>query len=111
MRRRQLEQRRESEAKRMLGDIQFIAELGVLIEACRTPALIEARGTLAQIDALAACGWLERDGAAMLQETFCRAAELRDRLFLERDCAETLEQSERNRVEAIWRRVFEQQQG
>ena len=111
MRRRQLEQRRESEPKRMLGDIQFIAELGVLIEAHHTPALIKARGTLAQIEALAACTWLDQDSAAMLQSIFARGAELRDRLFLERDCREVPAAADAARVKAIWQRVFEQQQG
>lgn len=109
MRRRQLKQRRESDAKRLLGDIQFIAELGVLLQAGQAPALIEARGTLAQIEALADCNWLDRDSAGMLQATFTRGAELRDRLFLERDCKENLAEQERAQVEAVWRRVFEQE--
>lgn len=109
MRRRQLEQRRESEPKRILGDIQFIAELGLLIEAHRTAALIDARGTLAQLKALADCEWLDRDSAEWLQETFAQAAELRDRRFLERDCDERLAEADRARVGEVWQRVFETQ--
>jgi glutamate-ammonia-ligase adenylyltransferase len=111
MRRRQLEQRRESEPKRILGDIQFIAELGLLIESHRTPALLDARGTLAQLALLADCGWLDADSAEMLQETFAQAAELRDRRFLERDCDEAVPDAQRMRVEAVWRRVFAKDSG
>ncbi len=109
MRRRQLEQRRESEPKRMLGDIQFIAELGVLIEAHRSPALIEARGTPAQLDALAACAWLDPETAARLRASFAAAAELRDRQFLERECDEYVTEAQRAAVAAVWQRVFEQE--
>lgn len=106
MRRRQLEQRRESAPKRLLGDIQFIAELGVLTQAHRAPALCRQRATTAQLEALRDCGWLGAERAAELLSAFARGAELRDRCFLERDCDEALPSADRERVEAIWHEIF-----
>jgi len=103
MRRRQLRQRRESGEKRLLGDIQFIAELGVLLTAADAPRLMDARSTLDQLDALVECGWLEAATGARLKAAFERAATLRDRRFLERDCDDDLDADDRAAVDAVWR--------
>ncbi len=106
MRRRQLEQRSERPEKRLLGDIQFIAELGVLLNAAEATELIEARATIDQLKRLAALGWLQRDTAEHLEDAFNRAAALRDRIFLERNCRDELPESAREIVTRAWRDAF-----
>jgi glutamate-ammonia-ligase adenylyltransferase len=107
MRRRQLEQRRESPVKRVLGDIQFIAELGVLLNAEAHPGLLDARATSDQLDRLIECGWLEAASGGELAEVFREAASLRDRLFLERACSEVLPPESVNAVRRVWASSFE----
>jgi len=107
MRRRQLGQRSERPEKRLLGDIQFIAELGVLLNAAEVPDLIEARATIEQLKLLAHVGWLSDATAEGLVDVFNRAAALRDRLFLERDCTDTLTDTDRRVVEKAWAEAFE----
>jgi glutamate-ammonia-ligase adenylyltransferase len=109
MRRRQLDQRSERPEKRLLGDIQFIAELGVLLNAAEVPDLIEARATIDQLKLLARLGWLSDDTAEGLVDVFNRAAALRDRLFLERDCTDALTESARRVVGKAWAEAFEAQ--
>ena len=107
MRRRQLGQRSERPEKRLLGNIQFIAELGVLLNAAEVPDLIEARATIEQLKLLAHLGWLSDDTAEGLVDAFNRAAALRDRLFLERDCTDTLTDTDRQVVKKAWAEAFE----
>lgn len=107
MRRRQVDQRSERPEKRLLGDIQFIAELGVLLNAAEVPALLEARATIEQLNLLAGVGWLQRDVAVHLKDAFNRAAALRDRIFLERDCTDELPDSARRTVARAWREAFD----
>jgi len=108
MRQRQLRQRSERAERRQLGDIQFIAELGVLLNAADAPALTEARATIDQLHLLGEHGWLARDSASRLIEVFNEAALLRDRLFLERDCQDALPGTSRQVVTAVWKDLFEQ---
>jgi len=108
MRRRQLDQRSERSEKRLLGDIQFIAELGVLLNAGEASELMQARATIEQLGLLAGLGWLERDTAKQLEDAFNQAAALRDRIFLERDCCEELPGSAREIVNLAWCDVFGQ---
>jgi len=107
MRRRQLDQRSERPEKHLLGDIQFIAELGVLLNAAESPDLIEARATIEQLRILADLGWLSSDASERLIDVFNRAAALRDRLFLERDCTDALPDTARQAVEEAWAEAFE----
>ena len=106
MRRRQLEQRSERPEKRLLGDIQFVAELGVLLNAAENSELIEARATMEQLRLLADLGWLSGVTAEQLIDVFNRAAALRDRLFLERDCTDELSDTARRVVEEAWTAAF-----
>jgi [glutamine synthetase] adenylyltransferase / [glutamine synthetase]-adenylyl-L-tyrosine phosphorylase len=106
MRRRQLEQRHEGEQKRLLGDIQFIAELGVLLNAAQAPALTEARATMDQLRLLGEHGWLGPESAKRLIEVFNQAALLRDRLFLERNCRDGLPEASRELVAETWQSLF-----
>jgi len=107
MRRRQLDQRSERPEKRLLGDIQFIAELGVLLNAAEAPDLIEARATIEQLAILADLGWLSPAASEHLVDVFNRAAALRDRLFLERDCTDALPETAQRAVDQAWAEAFE----
>ncbi len=107
MRRRQLDQRDESPIKRVLGDIQFIAELGVLLNAREHRNLIDARATSEQLDRLTACGWLGRSSGSELAAIFREAAALRDRLYLERECTESLADEAVEAVRRAWDACFE----
>jgi len=107
MRRRQLAQRAEREEKRLLGDIQFIAELGVLLNAAQAPALIEARATIDQLTLLGELGWLQSQSVERLIEVFNEAALLRDRLFLERHCRDALPEASQQVVAEAWQALFE----
>jgi len=51
-----------------LIDIEFIAQLGVLSSARLYPRVIQATGTLAQLQELEAIGWLSRDEYEVLAE-------------------------------------------
>ena len=106
MRKRQLEQRHEGEQKRLLGDIQFIAELGVLLNAAQAPALTEKRATMDQLTLLGEHGWLGPESAKRLIEVFNQAALLRDRLFLERNCRDGLPEASRELVAETWQSLF-----
>jgi glutamate-ammonia-ligase adenylyltransferase len=55
-----------------LVDIEFVAQLGVLCSAHEYPRVIEATGTLAQLQALEATGWLEAGECAVLADTLYR---------------------------------------
>lgn len=107
MRRRQLAQRSESAEKRILGDIQFIAEFGVLMAAAGNAGVVEARATIGQLERLAGCGWLSDATAERLTAIFNEAADLRDRLYLERECSESLPPGARDTVDEIWREFFD----
>jgi len=52
-----------------LIDIEFLAQLGVLSNALLYPRVIQATGTLAQLDELAAIGWLSRSECEVLTDT------------------------------------------
>jgi glutamate-ammonia-ligase adenylyltransferase len=55
-----------------LVDVEFVAQLGVLCSAHRHPRIIQATGTLAQLQELEAIGWLDRAEAAVLTEALYR---------------------------------------
>ena len=106
MRRRQREQRAETAEKSVLVDIQFLAELGVLVLAHRHPELVEHRSTVDLVPALARHGWFDDDEAEGLLDVHRDAAALRDRLFLERNCEAALDDRAVERVRTAWQRRF-----
>jgi len=106
MRARQLRERSEGDEKRLLGDIQFIAELGILCCAHEHRELIEQRSTPGQLAALASAGWIAQADADRLIEAFDRIAELRDRRFFERIAPEPPAGDDRALVAAAWREHF-----
>ncbi len=58
--------------KHQLGgliDIEFIAQLGVLASARMFPRVLQATGTLPQLNELMSLGWLSEDDAGTLQDT------------------------------------------
>jgi glutamate-ammonia-ligase adenylyltransferase len=52
-----------------LIDIEFVAQLGVLTSARLFPRVIQASGTLTQLDQLQSIGWLEPEEAQTLRDT------------------------------------------
>ncbi|NNL05699.1 MAG: bifunctional [glutamate--ammonia ligase]-adenylyl-L-tyrosine phosphorylase/[glutamate--ammonia-ligase] adenylyltransferase [Xanthomonadales bacterium] len=56
-----------------LVDIEFIAQLGILAGAASHPQLTAPTGTVGQVDALAATGWLDSGEAQTLRESLMRA--------------------------------------
>ena len=85
MRQRQASERKESPVRRILTDLQFIAELGVLQEAAKQPDLIEARSTPDQLHALAETGWLSDTQAHELEEAWAALMRQRHGRWLLRD--------------------------
>jgi len=55
-----------------LIDIEFVAQLGVLCSAHRHPRIVQATGTLAQLEELASIGWLAAAESAVLSEALRR---------------------------------------
>lgn len=106
MRARQRRERREGDEKALLGDIQFIAEFGVLCTAHADGALLESRSTPDQLTALASAGWMARADANGLIDVFDRVAELRDRRFLNRIAPPPPAESDRERVAELWQQHF-----
>ncbi|MGB0513717.1 MAG: hypothetical protein ACPGJE_02620 [Wenzhouxiangellaceae bacterium] len=111
MRRRQITQRRESEQKRILGDIQFICEYEMLIHLHQHPDLTSVRGTAQQLQALRQAGALAANVADTLAGIFDRSAAIRDRRFLERDfdpaaVATSPATDDTEQIAAIWRERF-----
>ena len=60
-----------------LIDIEFVAQLGVLVSARLYPRVIQATGTLEQISELEAIGWLPAGEAKTLRDTMERLRERR----------------------------------
>ena len=106
MRERQRRERPEDPYRRLLTDIQFVAELGVLLKAASHPALAELRQTAAQLEALTDCGELPAQDASLLAEAQAKALEMRDRNFLERGRKESMPEGLQSAVEEIWARTF-----
>jgi len=80
--------------------------MGVLLNAANAPELIEARATIDQLSRLGEHGWLESRRAERLIAVFNEAALLRDRLFLERDCRDSLPEESRQVVAETWQALF-----
>lgn len=70
MRKRQRRERKEEPIKRLLTDLQFLAELGALEQAADHPALVEHRQPVALFEQLSRCGWLTADAATELAEAW-----------------------------------------
>ena len=68
--RRRMNQEHEADSHQAGGliDIEFVAQLGVLSCARSYPRVIQATGTLAQLDGLAAIGWLNRSEYELLAD-------------------------------------------
>ncbi|MFW5816501.1 MAG: bifunctional [glutamate--ammonia ligase]-adenylyl-L-tyrosine phosphorylase/[glutamate--ammonia-ligase] adenylyltransferase, partial [Wenzhouxiangella sp.] len=106
MRERQQRERSESPIKRLLTDLQYIAEAGVLCQAAASPELVEARRSDRQIDRLRRTGWLSAEQAAGLTEAWNEAIRARHVCWLRRDAEEIDLSAARRRVAAVWRSCF-----
>ncbi|NBB92065.1 MAG: bifunctional [glutamate--ammonia ligase]-adenylyl-L-tyrosine phosphorylase/[glutamate--ammonia-ligase] adenylyltransferase [Gammaproteobacteria bacterium] len=106
MRARQRRERRESPTKRALTDLQFLAELGVLVQAATQPELIEFRETGAQLESLAETGWIDTETGRDLAGDWRRLLERRHLDWLRRESAPPDDNGLRERIDAAWTRHF-----
>jgi len=65
-----------------LIDIEFIAQLGILSKASAFPRVLQATGTLHQLDELKCIEWLPADEAGLLTSTWCELSRQRMMLAL-----------------------------
>ncbi|MEE4329704.1 MAG: bifunctional [glutamate--ammonia ligase]-adenylyl-L-tyrosine phosphorylase/[glutamate--ammonia-ligase] adenylyltransferase [Wenzhouxiangella sp.] len=107
MRRRQQGERAESRVKRRLTDLQYIAELGILLRAADEPSLLDQRAPPEQFEALSAIGWLAREQARELSSAWQDLSTRRRRGWLERAPDPSLPAELENVVDTAWRLVFE----
>jgi glutamate-ammonia-ligase adenylyltransferase len=107
MRRRQQHERSERPVKRRLTDLQYIAELGVLLRAAEEPELIDLRTPPDQFEGLAAAGWLTGAQATELSSAWKALTKRRRQGWLERKPATALPADLEELVARIWRDVFE----
>ena len=106
MRQRQRDSRREPPEKSLLTDIQFIAELGVLLHAADDPELATLRATDAQLSRLSQIGWLNERQSGQLLEIQTEANRLRDAYYLERDFEASPTQANVESCNEIWKQAF-----
>ena len=72
MEKRILQEERELlQKEKRLIDIEFVAQLGVLVSARLFPRVLRATGTLSQLGELMSIGWLSAEQARSLQDTAC----------------------------------------
>ncbi len=108
MRLRQRNERAESAVKRLLTDLQFIAECGVLCQAGAHPELLESRQPDRQLSLLGQIGWLPELDSESLVTIWQKALSLRHQQWLVRDAAERPEREHSEAVAAAWQTVFGQ---
>lgn len=111
MRQRQKSERQEDTVKRLLTDIQYIAELGVLTRASAQDELIELRQPIEQLRCLADVGWIEKPRAEALVKAWQRLSGMRHRAWLERADTAEVDGETRALVEEAWVGVFGAQPG
>jgi [glutamine synthetase] adenylyltransferase / [glutamine synthetase]-adenylyl-L-tyrosine phosphorylase len=106
MRQRQQRERSETPVKRRLTDLQYIAELGVLIQASNNPALTEQRNPCKQLHLLGQAGWIAPDQARELIDAWQLLTGLRHRNWLERGPASTVPEEVDQCVTRAWQEIF-----
>ncbi|QOC22950.1 bifunctional [glutamate--ammonia ligase]-adenylyl-L-tyrosine phosphorylase/[glutamate--ammonia-ligase] adenylyltransferase [Wenzhouxiangella sp. AB-CW3] len=108
MRQRQQRHRRESTTRKLLTDLQFIAELGVLLKAADHPDLTDARTTPEQLDLLAQAGWITPDSARELARDWMALMRMRHRNWLLREASMSDMNAMEDRVRKAWEQAFGQ---
>ena len=111
MRVRQRGERAETPVKRCLTDLQYIAELGILLRAADEPGLIEQRTPPEQFEGLAAIGWLRTDQAVELSSAWKELSRLRRRGWLEREPDSDPPAALREAIAEVWQVVFDPSPG
>jgi [glutamine synthetase] adenylyltransferase / [glutamine synthetase]-adenylyl-L-tyrosine phosphorylase len=106
MRQRQARERSEPPVQRLLTDLQFVAELGVLQQAAAHPELIDHRATPDQLIELAECGWLDHQMAERLGDAWSMLMQQRHRGWLLRDFHQTDLDSVAETIAEAWQRHF-----
>lgn len=106
MRARQQRDRAESAIKKLLTDLQYIAEAGLLCQAATRPELIEARRTDRQIDLLARAGWLSGEQAEALTAAWNGVIQARHVCWLQRHADDVDLSTARRIVSEVWQSRF-----
>jgi len=106
MRRRQLAERDESEVKRGMTDLQFIAECGLLSAAAGDSGLIALRRPDRQLARLGEIGWLESGQAEHLARCWRELLDFSHRQWLEDASSQELDRTLIEPVRAAWPTVF-----
>lgn len=107
MRRRQRAERRENALQRLRIDIQFIAELGLLINAGREPEITRFTATGALLEALGRIGWLEHDESRALADAWTVIGRQQHMTYLRRESPPAIDEGMVRRCGKIWRGRFE----
>jgi len=107
MRHRQKQDRRESEVKSLLTDLQFIAECGVLCLSREHPELLEIRRPGALLPKLAERGWLDQSLARSLGETWEKLLSARHMEWLSRSEPAASPAALSDRIRDAWSQVFD----
>ncbi|MEM1080041.1 MAG: bifunctional [glutamate--ammonia ligase]-adenylyl-L-tyrosine phosphorylase/[glutamate--ammonia-ligase] adenylyltransferase [Pseudomonadota bacterium] len=106
MREKQRQSRLDSPEKQLLTDIQFMAELGVLLLAHDHPELIQQRATEHQLKALAELAWLPDQDIERLLNIQAYALSIRDARYLERAYHAPPIESQLSVCARIWSKAF-----
>ncbi len=107
MRQRQKSDRHENAIKNRLTDLQFIAELGVLTQACRQPELLESRQPHHHLQHLAAKNWISKSESDTLVQAWHQLLGLRHQNWLVRAPDADLPDNLDLTVQEAWERTFQ----
>ena len=97
-----------------IGDIEFIAQYGVLAQAAKHQQLLSPHDTCGQIEGLYRCGLLDDETSRQLIDAWLQLSRRRQQLTLQRISTNNI--SERDSVsmagvQAIWEKLMEQGDG
>ncbi len=107
MRQRQQLERPETPVKRLLTDLQFIAECGLLCRAHQLPELIHARRPDRLLALLGQCDWMRPAMAEQLSAIWQRLLSHRHQQWLGRDEDVAALDDLRDQVHQAWARFFD----
>jgi glutamate-ammonia-ligase adenylyltransferase len=106
MRARQRRDRDEPPVKKLMTDLQYIAEAGLLDQAAAQPELVDARRTDHQIERLGQSGWLTKEQAEALAVAWNDVVRARHVCWLQRRTGEFDLDSARQTVSKVWESLF-----
>ncbi|MEE4638573.1 MAG: bifunctional [glutamate--ammonia ligase]-adenylyl-L-tyrosine phosphorylase/[glutamate--ammonia-ligase] adenylyltransferase [Wenzhouxiangella sp.] len=106
MRARQQRDRAETPVKRLMTDLQYIAEAGLLDQAVARPELVDVRRTDHQIERLGQSGWLTMDRAKELAAAWNDVVRARHVCWLQRHTEDVDLDRGRQTVSRVWKSLF-----